>query len=115
MRFRSTYARRLIITCLCVTLSFPFVLWQVDAKDGPRIIIQIGQPSVWSLGQAHYLLARMHKKNKQLRSRFPDEDALDPNKVTATRIDALRSSLSIEGQFDQAMAVKNQLALRNLR
>jgi hypothetical protein len=87
----------------------------VQAHDGARIVIEIGQPGVWSLGQAHYLLEKMHRRNRKLSSRFPTEDDLDPNRISATRIDALRTSLGIEGQFDQAMGTQNSLALRRLR
>jgi hypothetical protein len=96
-------------------MLLPFAPRPAAAKDGPRIVIQIGQPSVWSLGQAHYLLAKMHRTDKKLRTRFPTDEDLDSNKIAATRIEALRSSLGIEGQFDQAMAVKNNLALSRFR
>lgn len=108
-------ARRVIAAFICITLLLPFYVLQVQALDGPKVIIEIGQPAVWSLGQAHYLLAKMHRRNRKLATRFPDENDLDSNRVSATRIDALRQSLGIEGQFDQAMGVKNDLALQRFR
>ncbi|HEX8495432.1 MAG TPA: hypothetical protein VF658_21655 [Pyrinomonadaceae bacterium] len=108
-------ARRAVAVCLCAALLLPFCPTRVVADDGPRVIIEIGQPSVWSLGQAHYLLAKMHRRNRKLSTRFPDENDLDSNRVSATRIDALRQSIGVEGQFDQAMGTKNDLALKRFR
>jgi hypothetical protein len=115
MRFRLSHARRFIIIGLCVSLLLPFLPRQAAADDGPRIIIDIGQPAIWSLGQAHYLLARMHRTNNKLNTKFPQPDDLDANKIAATRIEALRSSLGVEAQFDQSMAVKNEMSLRRFR
>jgi hypothetical protein len=113
MRVR-TFVQRSLAIVLCATLLSPIFSLQVQAGDGPRIVIEIGQPGVWSLGQAHYLLEKMHRRNRKLSSRFPSEDDLDPNRISATRIDALRTSLGIEGQFDQAMGTQNSIALRRL-
>jgi len=108
-------SRRLIAVLLCVTIILSISILPTQAHDGPRIVIKIGQPGVWSLGQAHYLLEKMHRRNRNLTSKFPTDDDLDPNRISATRIDALRSSLAIEGQFDQAMGAKNSLELRRVR
>ena len=110
-----TLVQQSLATFLCAILLLPIVSLPVQAGDGPRLVIEIGQPGVWSLGQAHYLLEKMHLRNRKLSSKFPSEDDLDPNRISATRIDALRSSLGIEGQFDQAMGTQNSLALRRLR
>jgi hypothetical protein len=80
-----------------------------------RLKIDTGRPSVWSLGQAHYLLARMHAANRKLTTKLPDQDALDPNRIAATRLDALRSSLKGEVQYDQTLGVTNQLAMQRTR
>ena len=108
-------ARRSIAALLSVTCLLSVFILPTQADEGDRIVIEIGQPSVWSLGQAHYLLEKMHRRNRNLASRFPTESDLDPNRISATRIDALRSSLGIEGQFDQATGVRNSLALRRVR
>lgn len=115
MRVRPSGARRAAVLFICAALLLPFIPRGAAAKDGPRIVIQIGQPAVWSLGQAHYLLAKMHRTNRKLNTRFPSPEDLDSNRIAATRIEALRSSLGVEGQFDQAMAVRNDLALRRFR
>jgi hypothetical protein len=109
MRPNLSDTRRIIASVLCAAFVLQFCPSQAGAVDGPRIIIEIGQPSVWSLGQAHYLLSKMHRRDRKLSTKFPGEDDLDSNRISATRIEALRSSLSVEGQFDQAMGVKNSL------
>jgi hypothetical protein len=115
MKVAFSQAHRAIAIGLCTALLIPFYPLRVAANDGPKVIIEIGQPSVWSLGQAHYLLAKMHRRDRKLNTRFPDENDLDSNRISATRIDALRQSIGVEGQFDQAMGVKNDLALQRFR
>lgn len=107
---------RFIAVLLCAAFVFPLFPVETPAQNDPQIIkIEIGQPAVWSLGQAHYLLARMHQRNRHLETLMPDKNALDPNKIAAARIDALRQSLGIEAQFDQSMKVRNEIAQRNFR
>jgi hypothetical protein len=112
---RSRNAQRLLAFWLCAALLLPLVPRPAEASDGRRVIIEIGQPSVWSLGQAHYLLAKMHRTNRKLNTRFPTAEDLDSNKIAATRIEALRQSIGVEGQFDQGMGVRNDIAMRRLR
>lgn len=64
------------------------------------------------MAQAHYLLSAMRKRNGGLTTHMPDETALDPNGVNATRLQILRTMLGIEAQFNQNVGVKNQAALR---
>jgi hypothetical protein len=75
------------------------------------VVVSFGQPNIWSLEQAHYLLARMHQENLDLRAK--GLAALDPNETNATRINILRQLLQINAEFDQGIAVQNQRILRN--
>jgi hypothetical protein len=77
-----------------------------------RVIIHVGVPSIWSLAQAHYLLAKMHKDNLRLQTKMPNPDDLDPNGINATRIQILRTLLDIDAQFDQKVGVENQAVLQ---
>src|SRR5262245_27423842 len=81
-------------------------------NNGDRVKIYVGSPSVWSIGQAHYLLAKMHKDNLALKTNMPDSTALDPNGINATRIQLLRTLLGVEAQFDQKVGVDNNAILR---
>src|SRR5258708_26481272 len=107
-------SRHAVVIYLCSTLMVSLVPRPAEARETP-VKIEIGQPAVWSLGQAHYLLASMHERNRQISTRLPTEDQLDPNRANASQIDALRSALGVEVQFDQAMGVKNQVTLDQTR
>jgi hypothetical protein len=80
-----------------------------DVKD--KVIIQVGAPSVWSLGQAHYLLAQIQKRNRDLNTNMPRPDDLDPNGINATRIQILRTLLDVGAEYSQKVGVENQATL----
>src|SRR5258708_71658 len=71
--------------------------------------IRLGEPSIWSLEQAHYLLESARKRNLSLRGTSPDK--LDPNAVNGARFDFLRTMLSVQGEFDQKVGVDNANAV----
>src|SRR6185312_5236774 len=81
---------------------------------GP-VTLEVGQPSVWSLAQAHYLLTEMHKANRKLATQMPTMDQLDPNRANASRLDILRTLLQVDAGFDQSVALKNQVELQHFR
>ena len=112
LRNQTTALKRLLVTSLCLSLC-PFLLpQQAKAQIGKRVQIQIGKPSVWSMGQAHYLLADMRKKNRDLKTRMPDDAALDPNAINATSIKILRTLLDVRGEYNQKIAQENSQAQR---
>jgi len=78
------------------------------------VLVTVGQPSIWSLEQAHYLLARIRERNLGLRNKSLDESDLDPNSINATRIDAERSLLNFGVSFDQGLGLTNKLNRQNL-
>ena len=78
----------------------------------PRpITITFGQPNIWSLEQAHYLLARMHRQNLDLQTAALG--SLDPNAANASQIDILKTLLQAGVKFDQAVALNNELLRRD--
>ena len=108
--------KRLVAGSLCWSLLIPFAPQPAEAlKPSEIVIVEAGQPAVWSLGQAHYLLANMHKRNLDLSTRLPSEDDLDPNRINASRLEALRTALSVEAQFDQSIGVGNDLERNRFR
>jgi len=111
---RTRYLRRnCIAVALCGALLLPPVTVNANSGDvKERVVIQVGAPSVWSLGQAHYLLTKMHRDNRKLATKMPGDDALDPNAISATRIQLLKTLLDIQGQFDQKLGVENRAKLR---
>ena len=104
---------------LCTLLAFallaaaaaPAALAQ-KRKRKP-VVVSFGQPNIWSLEQAHYLLARMHTQNLDLRARELADDALDPNAVNAIRINILKQLLEVGVSFDDAVRFQNQLLTNN--
>lgn len=76
-----------------------------------RVVIHVGAPSVWSLGQAHYLITKLHRQNRGLETAMPDKIALDPNRVNSTRITILKTLLDIQAQFDQKLSIENKAKL----
>lgn len=115
LRNETTAVQRLLVTFLCLSLCPCLLPQQAEAQIGKRVQIQIGKPSVWSMGQAHYLLADMRKKNRDLKTRMPDDTALDPNAINATSIKILRTLLDVRGEYNQKIAVENSQAQREER
>ena len=107
------FARRLAALAWCAALLLPPMAplaYSTDPAD--RIVIQIGAPAVWSMGQAHYLLTRIYQENLKLNTRMPSDEALDPNAVNATRIQVIKSLFEVQAQFDQKLGLENRAKLR---
>ena len=87
------------------------------AQDRRRkpVIVSFGQPNIWSLEQAHYLLARMHMTNLDLQAKALTDEDLDPNRITGTRIQIIKQLLEIGAQFDQGIGFQNQRIVENAR
>ena len=85
------------------------------AKDRKPIVVSFGQPNIWSLEQAHYLLARMHMTNLELQAKALTDKELDPNATNGTRIQILKQLLEVNGQFDQGVGFQNRRIVENAR
>ncbi|HET8782866.1 MAG TPA: hypothetical protein VFM63_10645, partial [Pyrinomonadaceae bacterium] len=97
-----------LITAL---LAQTFVLPQTARAS---VVVLVGQPNVWSLEQAHYLLAQIRERNLGLRNKSLDETDLDPNAISATQLDAYRSLFEAGVSFDQGLGLKNSVNRQNL-
>ena len=97
-----------LITAL---LAQMFVLPQTARAT---VVVMVGQPNIWSLEQAHYLLAQIRERNLSLRNKSLDESDLDPNAINATQLDAYRSLFEVGVSFDQGLGLKNSLNRQNL-
>lgn len=75
------------------------------------IIVNADQPNVWTLEQAHYLLAQMHRRNLDLRAK--KLDALDPNAINGLRFDVLRTLIEAGVSYNEASGFTNQLLKQN--
>lgn len=111
VRLIAARAVSLMLVCNVVLLSItPKESRASDVKK--RVQIHIGTPSIWSMAQAHYLLASMHKKNLDLDTTMPSKDDLNPNKANGTRVQTLKTLLDVEAQYSQKVGVENKSALR---
>jgi len=70
------------------------------------VVITADQPNVWTLDQAHYLLAQMHRRNLDLKATQLTD--LDANDINATRLDALRTLLDVSAEYDESVGLKNR-------
>ena len=99
---------------LFLTFVLLFQMFILPGKLQATVVVMVGQPNVWSLDQAHYLLAQIRERNLGLRNKSLDESDLDPNGINATRLDAYRSLFEAGVSFDQGLGVKNSMNRENL-
>jgi subtilisin-like proprotein convertase family protein len=75
------------------------------------IVVNADQPNLWTLEQAHYLLAQMHRRNLDLKAKSLEE--LDPNEIDGLRFDVMRMLVEFGATFNQADLVSNRLLSNN--
>ena len=98
--------RNSVGTVLICAIFFNFLGLNGFAQQQP-IVISFGQPNIWSLEQAHYLLARMHRTNLDLKTvTLPD---LDPNETNSSRISIVKTLLDAGFKYDEAIGINNKL------
>jgi len=113
-RQRYWFSLLLIVSLFSSSILLPFTASAQNKRRKP-IVVSFGQPNIWSLDQAHYLLARMHMLNLDLQAKTLSQDDLDPNIAQGTRIQILKQLLQIEAQFDQGAGFQNQRFVENAR
>ncbi len=101
---------------IAASLLLPGLLQPVAyAARRKPIVVSFGQPNIWSLEQAHYLLARMHMTNLELQAKALSAEDLNPNIVHGTRIEILKQILDINAQYDQGVGFQNRRIVDNAR
>ena len=75
------------------------------------IIVNADQPNIWTLEQAHYLLAQMHRRNLDLKAKSLED--LDPNEIAGLRFEVLKTLIEFGATFNQADVVSNRLFSEN--
>lgn len=75
------------------------------------IVVNAEQPNLWTLEQAHYLLAQMHRRNLDLKAKSVGE--LDPNEIAGLRFDVMRMMIEFGATFNQADLATNRLLSEN--
>jgi len=97
-------------------LSFVVLnVWHIETRAAgrpPVVVVTIGQPSIWTLEQAHYLLANMRNADLTLQSHVPSQEDLDPNQINSTNINLLQSYFGASAQYDATVALGNQSVLQ---
>src|SRR5829696_5774234 len=97
-----------VVTIVCVSLLAP-VSNTVVAQNKSKITVEVGQPNIWSLGQAHYLLSNMRERSRELGVKVPVPKELDPSSANGTRINLLRTLLGAEVSVDTVAGLQNSL------
>src|SRR5262245_17657123 len=107
MTYRSTVARILVLSALITTgrLTGQGLDPARNKLVKPTVIVNIGKPNAWTMEQAHYLLERNRAHDLGIAAQ--DLGPLDANEIVGYRLDALRSLLSVQAQYDQATGRKN--------
>ena len=75
------------------------------------IVINADQPNIWTLEQAHYLLAQMHRRNLDLRAKSLED--LDPNEINGLRFEVMRMLIEFGATFNQADLATNRMFTQN--
>ncbi len=97
------------LMCFCLLLSlFPL---KAVAQRRRVIVVNAEQPNLWTLEQAHYLLAQMHRRNLDLKAKRLED--LDPNEISGLRFDVMRMLVEFGATFNQADLASNRLLSGN--
>jgi hypothetical protein len=81
------------------------------AAQRRAIVVSAEQPNVWTLEQAHYLLAQMHRRSLDLKATGLGD--LDPNEINGLNFDVLRTLVEFGVTFDDAARFNNSLLKRD--
>src|ERR1041384_7095351 len=105
--------RRYLSWLLCLCLLLPLSSVRAAAQTTPRrvIVVNAEQPNLWTLEQAHYLLAQMHRRNLDLKATGPG--ALDPNEINGLNFEVMRTLLEFGAAFNGADRFNNSLLTRD--
>lgn len=112
---RSKLQSLFVAVALLVNGLAPYARAQQTPQLGRSepVFINFGQPNIWSLEQAHYLLARMRARGLGIKT--TDLNSLDPNEVHGTRLDVLKTLISGGVGFNQSVGFNNELFESNSR
>lgn len=98
MKYRKSFAYVLLCAFFANLLALP-IQAQNQTTKGKPVNITFGQPNIWSLEQAHYLLAQMRERSLSIKATNLTD--LNPNSAEASRINLIRQILGISGTYQQ--------------
>lgn len=99
--------RPVITLLLSISLVLPLMTQREAIAAPPELTMIIGRPNIWSLGQAHYLLANLRNTNRGLAVPTP---SLDPNSINGARMEVLRTLTGAEVQVSTPQGLANSVA-----
>jgi hypothetical protein len=100
--------RPAIVTLVCVSLLSP-ISHTVDAQNNSKVTVEVGQPNIWSLGQAHYLLSSMRERSRELGVKVPVPKELDPSSANGSRVNLLRTVVGADVGIDTVAGLQNSI------
>lgn len=109
--FFSKAIARFVIVSLSLALLPSGLVTPCQAQEKRVIVINADQPNIWTLEQAHYLLAQMHRRNLDLRAKSLED--LDPNEINGLRFDVMRMLVEFGATFNQADLATNRMFAQN--
>lgn len=110
MRIVTEGIRRAATWLVCLSVLLPMCPAEVAAQRR-IIVVNAEQPNIWTLEQAHYLLAQMHRRNLDLKAKSLED--LDPNEIAGLRFDVMRMLVEFGATFNQADLAANRLLSDN--
>ena len=111
MRMLKAIVRSISITISVALLLNGLVVTPPVRAQQRVIVVNADQPNIWTLEQAHYLLAQMHRRNLDLKAKSLED--LDPNEITGLRFDVMRMLIEFGATFNQAELASNRLFSQN--
>jgi hypothetical protein len=99
-RIRAAFCFVNTLALLCSTVCLPLrARGQSPNHRGKPVVITFGQPNVWSLDQAHYLLSQLRERSLDFTAARLAE--LDANETHGTRLDFMRQLFELAARFTQ--------------
>jgi len=110
-QFELTTSRFVLIALLFMVVTFRSYAQGEGANNvfAPNVIVTLGKPNIWTMEQAHYLLEK--NRAHDLGIAATDVGPLDANEIVGYRLEALKSLLSAQVQYDAVTGKKNSAEL----
>lgn len=109
MKNQVMHSRQRLAILLCLSILLQLVALTAEAQNNSQITVEVGQPNIWSLGQAHYLLAVMREKSRDLGVKVPLPSDLDPYSANGARLNVLRTLVGAEAEFNGVTGAQNDM------
>jgi hypothetical protein len=105
--------RRPEVIAVSLLILLPGIAFSQGESQGnasaPSVIVTLGKPNVWTMEQAHYLLEKNRAHDLGLAATQPD--SLDANELVGYRLEAIKSLLTAQVQYDAVTGKKNTVAI----